>query len=181
MTLPEPSDVAAYVKLHLGGNNWDVLTTESNYGISYVTLMIEAVKRRIMKTPVSQAAETSLDPRLLNYLGICSALDLLSAVRAAWASRSISRTIGNDPVEITRFTDRSKAVDDLRDDLMLKLPAIQAAALPILDQPVPGVGSRPAIDECDDLKVTADPRCFPPDFSFPYDRDSIYARGRSWR
>ncbi len=170
MALPNPLNVAAYAKMHLGGDNWDVLVSSTNYGASYVDLMIDAIKRRILRVEVPTASESVLDSRLLNYLGICTALDLISATRSAWAQRTISRSVGNDPQEIETYTDRARRLDDLRDDLMLKLPIIQAAALPFLDQPLVGVGSRPAIDELDDYKVTNDPRQFPPASSFPYPR-----------
>lgn len=170
MTLPIPTDISSYAKMHLGGENWDVLVMASNYGQSFVELSIDTIKRRILLTWVSTAGEPALDPRLLNYLGLCTALDLVSACRAAWMSRSYSSSLGNDPVEIETLTDRSRRMDDLRDDLMLKLPTIQAVAIPFLDQPLIGVGSRPAIDELDDCKVTDDPRAFPPASSFPYQR-----------
>lgn len=176
----DPAGIADYAKMHLGGENWDVLTTASNFGPSYVALAIDAVKRRVMSAPVLPAAEPALDPRLLDYLGILSALSLLSATRTAWASKTITRTAGNDPQEITQYTDRAKLIDELRDDLMLKLPAIQGAALPVIDQPLIGVGARPAIDELDDCKVTDDPRRFPPASTFPYDRDDILALRQRW-
>ncbi len=170
MPLPDPLNVAAYAKMHLGGENWDVLASATNYGTSYIDLMIDAIKRRVLRVEVPSGSESVLDARLLNYLGICTALDLISAARSAWASKTISHSVGNDPVEIETYTDRARRLDDLRDDLMLKLPVIRAAALPYLDQPLVGVGSRPAIDEVDDHTVTDDPRSFPPASSFPYPR-----------
>ena len=170
MALPSPTNVSSYAKMHLGGDNWDVVYTASNFGQAYVELSMDSVKRRILATWVSIADEPTLDPRVLNYLGICSALDLISAARSAWANRIISHSLGHDPREIEVYTDRSRRLDDLRDDLMLKLPVIQAAAIPVLDQPLVGVGSRPAIDELYDFKVTDDPRLFPPARTFPYPR-----------
>ncbi len=170
MALPSPTDVSAYAKMHFGGDNWDVLVSASNYGQSYVDLAVDSIKRRILLAIVPTAGEPALDPRVLNYLGICTALDLISAARSAWANRIISHSLGNDPQEIETYTDRSRRLDELRDDLMRKLPAIQAAAIPVLDQPIVGVGSRPAIDELTDYKVTEDPRLFPPASTFPYPR-----------
>jgi len=170
MSLPSPLNVASYAKMHLGGDNWDVLVSATNYGQPNVDLSIDSVKRRILLVWVPEASEPALDPRLLNYLGVCTALDLISALRSAWANKIISHALGNDPQEIETYTDRSRRLDELTDDLMRKLPAIQAAAVPVLDQPLAGVGSRPSIDELDDFKVTEDPRRFPPASTFPYPR-----------
>jgi hypothetical protein len=163
-------NVAGYAKMHMGGENWDILTTSESYGKSSVLLAIEAVKRRVMASPPITALEGTLSPLVLDYLGILSALALLPAARDAWASRTITQSIGNDPREISTYTDRAKGIDDLLEHLLRLLPAIQAAALPELDQPVSGSTVQPGIDEDDDYKVTDDPRDFPPATTFPYPR-----------
>ncbi len=160
--------VGGYTKMHMGGENWAILTTSESYGESSVLLAIEVVKRRVMAAPPTTALEYTLGPLVLDYLGILSAISLLPAARDAWASRTITQTIGNDPREITVFTDRAKGIDALIDELLRQLPAIQAAALPELDQPVSGSTGQPGIDEDDDYKVTDDPRLFPPAEFFPY-------------
>ncbi len=170
---PSQSSVADYAKMHMGGENWAILTTSESYGMASVLLAIETIKHRVMVSPPPTPLESLLDPRLLNYLGILSAIALLPAARDAWASRTITQTIGNDPREITVYTDRAKGIDKILEHLLRQLPKVEAAAVPLLDPPLASAVARPGIDELDDFTVTDDPRLFPPAESFPYPRDYL--------
>lgn len=168
---PSQSSVADYTRMWLGGDNWDALMDADNYGPAYVVLAMEAVKRRILASPPSAPNEHLLDGRVLDFIGISAAIQLGTALRSYWASQIISRSTGNDPAEVEVFTDRAKLVGDLLDDLLRRLPAVQAAAVPAIDDPVtsPSLG-QPGTDELYDLdRTTEDPRAFPTALNFPYD------------
>ena len=173
---PSVGNVADYTRFYLGGENWFLLTTLANFGISHVILGIEAVKRRILPSPPAPKDESALNGNLLAYLGILSALELLPAARDAWANKIISRSIGNDPAELTAYTDRSKRIDDLQNDLLRRVPDLRRAALPYLDPTLNLPSSVIAIDEVDDYKVTEEPRDFPPICDFPYPRGTVIYR-----
>jgi len=175
---PAVNSVADHTRFWLGGENWNILTSSEHFGVAYVLIGVENVKRRVLTSPPPPSGESSLNGNVLAYLGILSALELIPATRDAWASKVISRSTGNDPAEITTYTDRSKRIDDLQKDLLSRVDGLRKAALPYLED-VPGyTTSSPDIDEDDDLKVTDDPRCFPPTWSFPYQRDEVVVRGR---
>lgn len=160
--------VADYVKMNLGGETWKGLTGSVDYGASFVVRAIELVKRRAMTNPPLTVDEVNLDILILDYLGICASLELVTAARDYWGSQLISESVGNDSTEIVSYVNRAKLIDDLRDDLMRKLPAAQAAAIPLINNPILRTSTDgPAIDECDDCKVTPDPRDFPTERSFP--------------
>lgn len=175
---PSQASVADYTKMWLGGDNWDALQDAANYGPAYVVLAMEAVKRRVLKSPPPAPLEHTLDGRVLDYVGISAAIQLGTALRAFWASQIISRSVGNDPVEVEVYTDRAKLVGDLVDDLLRRLPAIQAAAAPAIDDPVVSSSlGQPGIDELYDVdRTTEDPRVFPTARNFPF--DGPYARNR---
>lgn len=173
---PSSNSVADHTRFWLGGENWNVLSTGANFGIAYVVVGIENVKRRVLTSPPPPSGESALNGSVLAYLGILSALELIPATRDAWMSKIISRSTGNDPAEVTTYTDRSKRIDDLQKDLLARVDGLRRAALPYLED-VPGyTTASPGIDEVDDYKVTADPRRFPPATTFPYQRDEIVFR-----
>jgi hypothetical protein len=171
---PSVSTIVDYTRLYLGGENWDLLDSSANFGIAHIILAIEAVKRRVLPSPPAPSGESALNGNLLAYLGILSALELLPAALDAWANRLISRSTGNDPAELTSYTDRSRRIADLQDLLLRRVPELKAAALPYLDPVLNLPVSVAGIDEAsDDARVTNDPRTFPPDWSFPYDRNQV--------
>lgn len=172
---PGVTSISDYTRFYLGGENWNVLATSENFGIAYVTLGIEIIKRRILTSPPPPDGESLLNPHVLAYLGILSALELLPACRDAWASRLISRSTGNDPAEITTYTDRAKMIGELQDDLLRRLAEVKAAAIPYLDDEVEtAVAGVIAIDEAEDMwRVTEDPRVFPPANMFPWRPDEV--------
>jgi hypothetical protein len=170
-----------YAKVYLGGENWSIIYNSANFGPTSISLAIDTIKRRIMTNPPPTPGESALDPRLLDFFGILTALQLIPAVRDAWANRAISRSIGNDPAEVTTYTDRSLRIDNLRDDLLRKLPGIQAIALPFIDVPLAVQGSRMAIDEnADSRRVTENPRTFPPARTFPYSPSDVLILSDPW-
>jgi hypothetical protein len=153
--------VADYVKMRLGGETWKGLTQSAEYGEPFVVQAIELVKRRVMKTPPAAADEGTLDVLVLDYLGILAALELVPAARDYWMNQLVSESTGDDPTEITTYTDRAKLIDDLRDDLVRRLPQAQALAVPLLNDPRLGDATLgPDIDEDDDDRATFDPRDF---------------------
>jgi hypothetical protein len=114
-----------------------------------------------MKTPPAAADEGTLDVLVLDYLGILAALELVPAARDYWMNQLVSESTGDDPTEITTYTDRAKLMDDLRDDLVRRLPQAQALAVPLLNDPRMGDATLgPDIDEANDDRVTMDPRDF---------------------
>lgn len=174
---PSVGNVADYTRLYLGGENWDVLSSSQNFGIAHIVLAIEAVKRRVMPSPPAPKDESALNGNLLAYLGILSALELLPAALDCWANRLISRSTGNDPAELTAYTDRSKRIEDLQNLLLRRMPDLKKAALPYLDPVLNVPVSVAGIDEDSDCaRVTDDPRTFPPAWSFPYARDQVIWR-----
>lgn len=168
---PLMSSVADYARMYLGGQTWKLLIESEGFGATYVTLAIETVKRRTMSSPPTTPLEHTLNPLVLDYLGILTALQLMPAAKDAWGSKIISRSVGNDPAEITTFTDRSKLIDGIQSDLLRRLGAIQALALEHVVDPVTGPRSQMATDEIYDRHVTHDPRSFPPASTFPYPDD----------
>ncbi len=160
--------VADYVKMNMGGETWRLLTNSADYGQTFVVRAIELVKRRAMQNPPVTADEGALDPRVLDYLGILASLQLVSAARDAWGSQVISKSEGDSPAERVTFANRAELMDELLADLMRKLAAAQAEAIPLIDLPVLSLATvGPMIDEDDDLKVTDDPREFPTYADFP--------------
>lgn len=171
---PYQPSVVDFVRLYLGGQNWAVLFDSPNFGIDNMLLAVELVKRRVLPTPVSPAGEAALNIHVLAYLGILSALELLPATHDAWKDKLITRSTGNDPSEITTYTDRARAIEFLQDMLLRRVPGLLAAAKPFLDLTINLPASVAGIDEdSDDLRVTDDPRTFPPAWSFPYGRDEV--------
>lgn len=168
---PSQSSIVDYARMWMGGDNWIALEQADNFGINYIILAAETVKRRILATPPSAPLEYTLDGRVLDLLGISVALQLIPALRSYWASQIVSHSVGNDPAEIEVFTDRAKLLDSLQADLLRRLPAVQIAANPVIVAPaaVASVG-QPGIDEpLDGARTTNDPRGFPTDRVFPYD------------
>jgi hypothetical protein len=170
---PYAPTVVDFTRLYLGGENWAVLFNSENFGIDTMLLAVEIVKRRVLTTPTSPSGESALNIHMLAYLGILTALELLPACKDAWASRLISRSTGNEPSEITTYTNREQAIDRLQDMLLRRVAGLYKAALPYLDPTINVPVSVAGIDEDDDLKVTENPRLFPPAWAFPYQRDEV--------
>lgn len=170
---PSTNTVADHTKFWLGGENWLVLANSPNFGISHIILGIENVKRRVLTSPPSPSGESALHGNVLTYLGLLSALELIPATLDAWNNKIITRSTGNDPSEITTYTDRARRIVDLQDLLLRRQAGLYKAAKPFLDAVLNVPVSVAAIGESDDLKVTEDPRNFPPLTSFPYPRDWI--------
>lgn len=165
--------VADYTKMYLGGETWRGLADSLNYGTPFIARAIEVVKRRVFTNPPDTANENTLPVLVLDYLGICAALELIPAARDWWMNQHISISEGDDPTEIVTYANRAALMKDLQDDLLRRLPAARDLALPLIDDPVlTALSDVPAIDEDDDLsRVTADPRHFPGAGTFPYDSD----------
>lgn len=161
--------VADYVHMHLGGETWKGLTAPAgNYGEGFVVQAIELVKEQIFQDPPAMANEYLLPRRVLHYVAICAALQLIPAAIDFWGSMETSRSIGNDPTEVVTFVNRANLMKDLRDELLRQRGPAQAAALPLIDLPVlRDASDGPAIDEDDDYRTTDDPRCFPSADDFP--------------
>lgn len=161
--------VADYAKMHLGGETWRGLIDSDDYGPSFIEIAIGAVERRVLiNPPTSPSDEAALDPRVIDYLGLLAALQLVPAARDYWGSTAISVATGVDGSESVTYANRATLINQLRDDLMAALPAAQIAALPFLDTPNLVQATLPAIDEEHDRKVTADPRRFPTERRFPF-------------
>lgn len=163
--------VADYVKMRLGGETWKGLTTDATYGASFVSRAIDIVKARVLKTPPTTADEGTLPALVLDYLGICAALELIPAARDYWGNQLLSLTTGNDPTEQSTYPNRLEMVKDIQADLLARLSQAQAAAIPLIDSPALLTNTQgPAIDEADNMvRVTDDPRDFPPAHAFPGD------------
>lgn len=162
--------VADYAKMYMGGETWSGLLNSANYGIAYLAQAINVVKARVLTTPPDVADEGTLPAIVLNYLGILVCLQLLTAARDYWMSQAISITKADDASENVTYANRAKMMDDLRDDLNRLLPAAQAAAIPLIPDPVVNMITAAAmIDEDEDCAhVTEDPRDFPRRDTFPY-------------
>lgn len=170
--------VADYAKMWLGSATWRGLQDDPDYGMAYINQAITVVKARVITTPPDTAGESSLHPLVLDYLGICVALALIPAARDHWMQAEISRSVGNDPMEVVTYANRAALMDELQNDLMKRLPAAQAGAIPLVPGPVLRLASGgPAIDEDDDCKVTANPRTFPTAVDFPGERLFLDAFG----
>lgn len=153
--------IADYAKAHMGGETWNRLTTHPLYGEAFVSQSIGVVKDRIFTSPPTTEDEGEFPRIVLDYLGICAALQLIPAARDLWMQEEISRTIGHDPSETVTYINRAAMMDSLREDLMRLYGEAQRSALPFIQQPVlRSAGDGPAIDEPCDTKVTRDPRDF---------------------
>jgi hypothetical protein len=170
---PSLASVADYARMYLGGQTWNLLLKSDYFGATYITLAIETVKRRVMTLPPTTPLESSLNPLLLDYLGILVALQLIPSARDAWGSQIISRSVGNDPAEITSYTDRSKLIQLQEDDLMRRRESSWILARPYIYTPLAISQSQMAVSETLDRHVTRDPRCFPPEETYPYPPDSV--------
>lgn len=166
--------VADYVHMLLGGETWKGLTVPTgNYGEGFVVQAIELVKEQIFQDPPAMANEHLLPKRVLHYVAICAALQLIPAAIDFWGSQITSKSVGNDPTEVVTYVNRANLMKDLRDELMRQRVAAQAAALPLIDLPIlRDASDGPAIDEDDDMhRATADPRDFPTADEFPFHAD----------
>lgn len=180
--------VATYTRQYLGAATWAMLQGRDNFGDAEIALVIDTVKRRVFSDVVSTATEQTLDPLVLDYLGLLVAISLIPAARDGWGDTFISRQEGLDPIEAVTFANRAALMDDLLADLRGRLPAAQAIAIPLIPdlRQVLTVGCVPEIDEEDwplDRRVTADPRQFPREREFPFDarRDqNVLTAGRGW-
>lgn len=154
--------VADYASVNLGGETWNALRTATNFGDTQIARAVEIIKSRALNNTVVTADEAALPGRVLDYLGVLAALELIPAARDNWAQSETSRTFQSDPTEMVTFVNRAQVINDLRNELLSRLPAIEKLALPLIDSPlVQATSSGPAIDEDDDCRVTADPRRFP--------------------
>lgn len=171
---PYSPSVVDFVRLYLGGENWAVLFDSPNFGIDEMLLAVQVVKHRILLAPPTPAGESALNIHVLAYLGVLTALELIPATQNAWANKLISRSTGNEPSEITTYTDRAQRIEDLQDMLLRRVAGLYSAAKPNLDPTIVPLVSVPGIDETsDDARVTEDPRTFPSAWSFPFDRDQV--------
>lgn len=169
--------VADYTKVHLGGETWQGLYDSPDFGPAFLATAVNVVKHQIFKTPPDVAGEAALPVLVLDYVGICVALQLVPAARSYWGSQLISETTGDDPTEIVVYPNRAKLVDDLRDDLMRRRAAAQVLALPLISEPtITAISTGPEIDEDDDLRSTSDPR----ELSTAGPDPAIAARGGSF-
>lgn len=161
--------IADYVKMRLGGETWKGLTTDATYGASFVARAIDIVKARVFKVPPATADEGTLSALVLDYLGICAALELIPAAFDYWGNQLLSLTTGNDPTEQSTWPNRMEMVKDIQSDLMARLPQAQQLAIPLIDNLVVLNNTLgPDIDEPDDMqRVTADPRDMPNVLGFP--------------
>lgn len=160
--------VADYVRMRLGGETFKGLTTSTDYGMPFVQQAIDLVKRRVMTNTVATVDEGNLDILILDYLGILASLALIPAARDWWGSQVVAQSTGNDPTEMVTYTDRSKLMDTVRDDLLRRLPEVQALAIPLIGTPrLRLAADGPSIDEDEGKHVLPDPRDFPDSIHFP--------------
>lgn len=156
-------EVADYAKQALGGESFTLLMDSTNYGPTFISVAIEAVKARVMTGTLLTVDEGTLPRVVLSYLGKLVALELMPAVIDAWMVQVQSKAVGNDPTENINYPSREAMLGALRDNLLRQVRAEQALALTLIpDARLLAVSSGPSIDEDDDaIRVTADPRTFP--------------------
>lgn len=174
--------IADYTKVNLGGNAWRGLNdVDGDFGPDFVVRAIEIVKARAFAVPPTTDGESMLPALVLDYLGICVALELVPALRDYWGSAYISVSSGDDPTEIVTYPNRVTMMKEVKDDLLSRLTAAQKLALPLITSPVALIATDlPAIDEdYDDARVTGDPRTFPREEEFGRAVDPLGRRLRS--
>ena len=172
-TVAAPSElgsIADHAKLSMGGEIWNGLLNSPNYGSSEIALAVATIKSRIFTVDIPTASESTLPELVLDYLGKLTALQLVPAARDFWANAYISITRGDDSSEVVTYPNRATLIDDLRDDLLRAVRALEPLVIPIIDNPrMIASTNGPAIDEDENsFYVTADPRTFPPAETFPY-------------
>lgn len=162
--------IADWTRVYLGGETFQGLIDAQNYGSPYVVRAITAVKARVMTDPPATDAEGQLPTLVADYFGKLVALELIPAARDYWGSQYQTVATGNDPVEVATYPSRMAMLDSLQDDLLRQVRADAPNVIPLVDNARLRLASTgPDIDE-DDLaiRVTEDPRTFPPYFDFPH-------------
>lgn len=167
--------IADYVKTSLGGDTFQLLLDSANYGASYITLSIEAVKARVLTTTLLTVNENTLPVVVLSYLGKLSALQLIPAAIDLWSDRAQSRSFGSDPTEIVTYPAREAMLKMLTERLLAEARMEAQLALTLLpDARLLSTSSGPSINEDALGYVTRDPRQFPREHEFPY-RGGVFA------
>lgn len=167
--------VADYARVYLGGETWDGIYNSSVFGATSISLAVEVIKSRVMLNPPVTVNEADLPAIVLSYLGKLTALELLPAARVWWSSQLVSKSIGNDPVEIVTHAARDHMLDEVQNELLRQIARDAPVALALIDTPrLRPADDGPAIDEDDFMvRVTEDPRNFPTLAQFPFGKDFI--------
>jgi hypothetical protein len=161
--------VADYTKTALGGETWRLLMDSEHYGPGYIALAIETIKARVMMTSLPSSLESTLPIVVLSYLGKLTALQLMTAAADVWSFEAQSRSVGNDPVEITTYASREAMLRLKSDWLLAQASKEMPLALQLLpDARLPSNSAGPAIDEDAGQRVTPDPRTFPRQPYYPF-------------
>lgn len=166
--------IADAAKSHMG-ETFDALAESEHYGTDFITRKIAVVKQRFMENPPSTADEEDLHELVIDYLGKLVALELMAPAIDYWKSRPTTVSTGNDPTETTSYTDPIKALEAIKETLLVQTRQEEATALSLTTTPrLRSTDDGPAIDELEDgLHVTADPRTFPSYQDYPTSRTTV--------
>jgi hypothetical protein len=151
---------------------WDSLKNYPDYGDPELQRVIELAKLRVLSAPVAAASESSIDPRVVDYIAkSVLANNILSAAISFWTNQVIAQTARGNSEEVVTYPDRIRAAEAAiaryRDDLarqVVEVDAIVGVSGTLYDAPAlndTGPLLTPGLDEYPALPVTAPNQYWP--------------------
>jgi hypothetical protein len=105
---------------------------------------------------------------VIDYFGKLVALELMPAAYDYIAGLVQSTSTGDSPTEVVSYPPRIDAMEKVQETLLQQTRRDEATVLPMISAPrLPSTDNGPAIDEMSDMRVTDDPRDFPPISTYP--------------
>jgi hypothetical protein len=110
---------------------WDSLKAYPDYGDPELQRVIDLAKLRVLPAPATALQESSLDPRIIDYIAKKALVDnVLYAAISFWSNQFIQQTARGNTEEVATYPDRigtvESAIDRYREDLVRQLPEVDA-------------------------------------------------------
>lgn len=139
---------------------WDALAEDSRYGAELLQRRVDVAKEWVFGSVITVAEEDAYQLRVLDFVAKLAAIEIIPAGIDFWMNQSLTVVV-RGPDETDTFTDRAKALADLRKDLLLETKAKADEILPLLPTPHLSLKSVPKVSSMDDELITPSPQEFP--------------------